>query len=269
MNILKKIKNLIYFLVSAEFRQQHKLNRERNRLMNLQRFLPTETLLDGTRIKIPDSASFLSTYDEMFKKEIYKFNCSTTHPLIIDCGANIGLSVVYFKKIFPNSKIIAFEPDPKIFEVLKYNVTAFGYKDVELFNKALWSEEKELDFFMEGADSGRISNDDKTGAVTKIKSTRLSTFLNQKVDLLKIDIEGAEYEVLKECSSFLININKLFVEYHSFAEQEQHLEEILSILKSAGFRYYIQHIGVFSQHPFVSVHTYSGMDLQLNIFAYR
>jgi len=74
---------------------------------------------------------------------------------------------------------------------------------------------------------------------------------------------------LKECRSKLKNVDKIFLEYHSFVNEEQKLDEILAILKEAGFRYNINHIGVVSKQPFISVNTYSGMDLQMNIFAYR
>jgi FkbM family methyltransferase len=43
-------------------------------------------------------------------------------PVIIDCGGNIGLSVLYFKYLFPNSVITVFEPSPPVFEILKENI---------------------------------------------------------------------------------------------------------------------------------------------------
>lgn len=268
--MLRKLKHLVYSASSETYKKQYLINQERSKLSNFPRFQETQTMLDDKIIRIPDAASFLFIYDEMFKKEIYKFDCKKKNPLIIDCGANIGLSVLYFKKLFPSSKVIAFEPDPKIFEILDYNIKAFDLENVALYNTALWNEEKELDFNAEGADGGRLSDKDNApDNLVKIKALKLSKFLDRTVDFLKIDIEGAEYEVLKECETALRNVDKLFVEYHSFCNQEQHLDEILLILKRSGFRYNIQHIGVFSKHPFVSINNYSGMDLQLNIFAYR
>jgi hypothetical protein len=67
----------------------------------------------------------------------------------------------------------------------------------------------------------------------------------------------------------LSNVERIFLEYHSFKGKEQSLHRILDILQGAGFRYNIQHIGVFSNHPFEEINSYMGMDLQLNIFAYR
>lgn len=268
-NIRRKVKHGIK-LLSAGYRKQYELDKETNRLKSLPRYQQTETTMDGRTIKIPDAASYLFIYDEIFQKEIYRFKSETPKPLILDCGANIGLSLIYFKHLFPDATIIAFEPDPLIFEILSNNISAFQLQEVRLLNNALWEEEGEFDFYAEGADGGRLLKDDDTAdGRIKIKALQLSKFLDRPVDLLKIDIEGAEYEVLKQCESVLYNVGRIFVEYHSAVNKEQRLDEILALLKNAGFRYYIQHIGISSDHPFVFINTYLGMDLQLNIFAYR
>jgi FkbM family methyltransferase len=153
-------------------------------LSKISRFQATTCNLFDKIIKIPDAASFLFIYDEMFNKQIYKFATNETSPLIIDCGANIGLSTIYFKREYPNARIIAFEPDPKIFETLSYNIAAFDLKDVELMNLALWNTEEEVLFHSEGADAGRFYRDNDLH-ITKVKTTKLSKFLQVPVQLLK------------------------------------------------------------------------------------
>ena len=74
------------------------------------RFEELEVGFYNCKIKVPDAASLLFLNHELFGLEIYKFNSEKTEPFIIDCGANIGLSVIYFKKLFPKAKVIAFEP---------------------------------------------------------------------------------------------------------------------------------------------------------------
>lgn len=88
----------------------------------------------------------------------------------------------------------------------------------------------------------------------------------QKVSFLKLDIEGAEYEVLHECRELLGNVQNIFVEYHSFADKKQELSGILKILENAGFRYYIEHIGVKSHHPFIGISNYVDFDDQTKYF---
>ena len=59
----------------------------------------------------------LHTYRELFCKEMYQFNSLSDEPVILDCGSNIGLSVLYFKTIYPKAKVWAFEPDAANFEI--------------------------------------------------------------------------------------------------------------------------------------------------------
>ena len=69
-------------------------------------------------ITLVDSLSFIWQFQEIFVDEIYKFNSRNNSPVIFDCGANVGTSCLYFKRIFPNSVIKAFEADPEIAKVL-------------------------------------------------------------------------------------------------------------------------------------------------------
>ena len=64
---------------------------------------------------------YYHSIDELFVDEVYKSVLNTEQPYILDCGANIGLSVIYFKKQWPNATVIAFEPDEKNFEYLNKN----------------------------------------------------------------------------------------------------------------------------------------------------
>ncbi|HLI94186.1 MAG TPA: FkbM family methyltransferase, partial [Puia sp.] len=119
---------------------------ELNRLSRLPRYTPGSFEWKGTSIAFPDSSSFVFMYKELFVGNIYKFNSDIESPLILDCGANIGMSVIYLKELFPKARIIAFEPERKIFQFLQKNTAAFGLKDVKLVNKAVWKEEGTIRF---------------------------------------------------------------------------------------------------------------------------
>ena len=73
-----------------------------------------------------------------------------------------------------------------------------------------------------------------------VKCVRLKDLLNEEIDFLKIDIEGAEFAVLKDCSDNLKNIKNLFVEYHGKYDEMFKLNEILEILLQNNFKYYIK-----------------------------
>lgn len=242
-------------------------NLELLRLHNLPRYVHTVTNLPGFEIEIPDGPSFAAVWTEVFEREIYNFNANTSSPRILDCGANVGLSCLYFKSRFPNSRITAFEPDPAIFNCLERMMNFGKLHDVELIPKAVWSSETTLQFTSEGSDAGRIDCENSSKSIN-IQTIRLNEYLREPIDFLKIDIEGAETEVICDCAENLHNVNNLFVEYHSFLGKPQTLHNLLATLNNAGFRLQIQDVGIAAK-PFLEVKSYLGMDMQLNIFGYR
>lgn len=228
---------------------------------------PVTTELFGTKFKANSAFWFIHGLRELFIDETYKFNSLTDDPYIIDCGANTGLSVLFFKRLYPKSKIVAFEPDSKIFEILKENISQYNLKEVKLENKAVWKNNDGINFLASGGVGGHI-NDNISENTIFIPTFRLKDLLDKKVDFLKIDIEGAEYEVIRDCAEKLDNVENIFIEYHSEEKNEQMLDEILKILKEAGFKYYIKEAWNNQPKPFTNERN-NLYDLQLNIFGYR
>src|SRR6266700_808266 len=176
--VKRKISNRVMSVYNLFDREKRALTK----LSHLPRYTKGSFSLNGKEINFPDAASFRFMYRELFQEQIYLFNAESNSPYIIDCGANIGMSVIYFKKLYPDSKIIAFEPEKGIFGYLSRNVAAFGLRDIELNNKAVWKEETILKFNNEGADASRISDLDE---ITKFNSTydvqavRLSEYIDR------------------------------------------------------------------------------------------
>jgi FkbM family methyltransferase len=238
------------------------------RLRGLPPLTKTTTEVWGRPLEITDPFWYLHCYRELFGDEIYRFNADRADPLVIDCGANIGMSVIYFKYLYPKARIIAFEPDPNIFAVLERNVRTFELQDVELHRKAVWNARTKLRFAADGSIGGKLVEASNDPTLPLVGCERLRDYLDQKVDFLKLDIEGAEYEVIRDCERSLKNVNLLFVEYHSDVHQEQLLHELLRVLHRAGFRYHAKEAWSVA-HPFVTEQRPTPYDLQLNIFAYR
>lgn len=205
----------------------------------------------------------------IWKEEIYRFDPSTEAPLILDCGANVGLATLFWKYLFPQSRVIAFEPDPLLFAALTDNCA--GFSDVELINAAVWDRDGFSDFWFEGSTAGRLEanlvSEHKDGR-GKVGTIRLKDHLDRDIDLLKLDIEGAEVAVLRDCQDDLQRVNRIFVEYHSFAGVAQELHELLAILYRSGFRYRLSPEGR-SRRGFDDPFLRHGMDNQINIFAER
>lgn len=237
------------------------------KLLNLPRYTPTHVDIGHSRFDITDAASFLASYNEIFVDKIYKFDTDIDIPTIIDCGANLGVSVMYFKSLYPNAILTAVEADPAIFSVLSDNINRANLGNVTLINRAVSGTHDDVLFNIEGADGGRVYAYDEAKATQRVQAITLDDLITGPVDFLKIDIEGAETAALAACSK-LSKVKEAFIEYHSFSDDRQSLAEILSILSDAGFRYLIQ-----TQHcsprPFTEKLVHMNMDLQLNIFAIR
>ena len=269
-----RVRKAIKFLLSSKARENYFSNRKRiqeiERIKSIPRYIRSQTSLLGFPFWFNDSASFLFMYREIFEKEIYHFTTDSANPYIIDCGSNIGLSIIYFKKLFPQSVLVGFEPDPEAFATLLENVRLSGLEGIELKNKGVWNCETFLDFSPDGSDGGRIALNQDGHHTLRIETVRLKDFLQEKpVDLLKMDIEGAELTVLNDCREELHHVKRVFIEYHSFTGEPQDLDSILQILKDAGFRYILTNPGLTSENPFDKVITDAGMDMQFNIYGIR
>lgn len=263
-------KHLGKLVLRPEYRKYCQRNKELERLKKCTSLYTSFYLNFSIPLSLVDGKSFYYTYREIYENEIYRFISNKPNPFIIDCGANVGLSILYLKRLYPKSNIIGFEADPVVYKTLQANLNSFGYDDIAIYNKALWKEERTLEFSVEGADAGRVAQNNKEefNYRVKVPTVCLSNYLSESVDFLKLDIEGAETAVLKECADCLHKVNNLFVENHSFWGEPQTLNGILSILNDANFRVSI-HSQFASPKPFVKQPLQLGMDLRLNIFAYR
>jgi FkbM family methyltransferase len=211
----------------------------------------------------------LHTYQELFEDEIYNFTASTASPLIIDCGANIGLSVLYFKQLYPHAAVLAYEPDADNFSLLQKNITQNHLSGVECRQRAIWVHNDIITFASDGSQGSGITQDEEQRNVVHLKAVRLADILKeQKVNFLKIDIEGAEVDVINDCEPYLHNVEQLFVEYHGKAAETEKLTKLLQSLKKE-FKVYIKLAADNLQHPFVNRSTGGAFDVQLNIFCYR
>lgn len=223
----------------------------------------------GKELKYSDRFWFLHGLEEIFIQKVYLFKTEKKAPLIIDCGSNIGLSIIYFKNCHPDAKVIGFEPDPQNFQLLKENLQSFSLNDVEIVNKAVWKASDMLAFSSFGNVGSKLAESAEVTGVVMVPAVALSPYLEaEEVDFLKIDIEGAEFEVLESCKAVLNNVKNIFIEYHSLPEKPQVLSRLLLLLEEAGFRYYIKEAWPNLRYPYMSQKTVM-FDLQLNIFAYR
>ena len=242
-------------------------NEQYRAISELDRCKEGELVFQGYSVCFSDNAALFGMLDEIFVRENYKFECRTNSPTIIDCGANIGLSVLYFKSLYPGAVIHAFEPDPAAYEKLVANMDENRFRDVHTYNAAVWIEEGELVFETDGSWGGHIG-DEASAVGVSVKAHKLDGLLDKHVDFLKMDIEGSESDVIMHSKELIAkNVDKLFFEWHSLTGEQQRLGEILAYFEKHGFRYHIKEASN-RETPFIYKPS-SRMDSQLDVFLWK
>jgi FkbM family methyltransferase len=216
--------------------------------------LKTQTLPNGYKVTYRNDCELEVIYDDIFRKNVYFFEANTREPFIIDCGGHIGLAVLYFKSLYPHARILSFEPNPETFALLQKNITQNDLRGVEAMNMALTRDGKKNAILYIGEDF--LHTWDSTDTVEPnlwvnmheyrgipVQSTRLSRYINQRVDFLKLDIEGSEVAVVDELDGKLAAVAALTLEYHQNPANlaEGKLQKIVEKLSRSGFRCEIFH----------------------------
>jgi FkbM family methyltransferase len=223
----------------------------------------TQTLPNGYKVSYRNDCELQVIYNDVFNRNTYFFKTDNPEPRIVDCGGHIGLAVLYFKSLYPKSTIVTFEPNPETFALLTKNIAQNNLHGVEANNIALSCEDNDdATFyvgknFLEAWDSTDTIKPDLWVNMNRYRrisarSARLSSYIANGVDFLKLDIEGAEYDVLGESRDKIGSVGAITLEYHQNAHNlaEGKLEKTLEILSSAGFEYELY----YQSHP-VSLHS--------------
>jgi FkbM family methyltransferase len=203
-------------------------------------------------------------YNKIFNRErLIQHLVSNKYPIIFDIGAHNGQSVQYLKKLFPKSIIYSFEPDPESFDVLSsknidgvnyYNEAISDFDGCATFYRNKISHTNSL-FKVNlnskdsiGITSAKANNDKQYlsgfNSEYKVSATMLDTFTKKhligKVDLLKIDVQGAECHVLRGGENSLKRTRTIVLEvsFFDYYEHQTSFLNVESILSPLGFKLY-------------------------------
>jgi FkbM family methyltransferase len=184
-----------------------------------------------------DAMSAWPQWEDIFVHGSLAFEAQTAQPRILDCGANVGLASMYFKRQYPRARITAFEADPALAGMCERNLAANGAADVEVKAAAVWITRGTVEFVCEGTDSGAVASLDLSvsGARKQVPSERLREWLTEPVDLLKLDIEGAELPVLDDCRDRLQNVRAMTIDLHEFEPATRQTGVLFDLLAATGF----------------------------------
>lgn len=229
------------------------------------------THLLGRPLRLSHAASFEGMYREIFEREVFGFDTDVASPRMLDCGAHVGLASIYLGRRHPGARITAFEADPDIAALARENLDAFGLGRVEVVAAAVSDHDGTVTFSATGDLAGRVGTTHGLGAAQprEVPAVRLARYLEEPIEFLKMDIEGAEPAVLVSIADRLHTVRRLFVEYHGFVDEPQRLPEFLTLLSDVGFRFYIAPAYDFRRRPFLDLGDHCGMDVQLNIYCTR
>lgn len=202
-----------------------------------QRRVSGKIVIDGNILFFADLHSFYHELDQIFNKNLYTFEPESNSPVILDCGAHVGLASIDFALRYPHAEIHSFEADPSIFALFEQNVRSMGLETIHRHGKAVWVHDQGVSFALSGDDSGHIEN----SAATTLPSVRLRDVIEKmdRVDLLKLDVEGAEFSILQDCRDVLDRVRQIIVEVHMVSNTGVSLAELLGVLEQARFCYAI------------------------------
>jgi FkbM family methyltransferase len=159
------------------------------------------------------------TLDEIFMSSVYLFETENPTPVIIDCGANIGLSILYFKQTHKDALVYAFEPDTKNAGYLQKNINSYHWENSVFLEQKLVSDSDGFEYFEELGNAGSkiIGKNQQNASSSKIPKIRLKDFikkLDKKIDFLKLDIEGSEFKVIPDLKPVFNKIQRMYIEFH-------------------------------------------------------
>lgn len=243
-NLIKRVINWKFYILKkvVGFNEDFEFN-----IRNFGKILVLKNMLG------PFRENFL---DDIYFKHIPKSILNNNqHPVIIDIGANVGFfSLAAFSK-FPKAKIYAFEPHPYCFKVLQNYKQEFKRFDWNIYHQAVSNKNEDivlntsnLEGFTTVTSVFKKSQDVKSFPV---KAVRFDTFLEENkidhIDFIKLDCEGAEYEILYALPKEKFKIIKsLCIETHKGDKDDQNLIFLNNYLKNVGYKTQILDEGNYS-----------------------
>lgn len=250
--IIDRLLNLIKRKINA-----HRYNIKFSRAANFS--IPKRIKINDKEIKLYSlyDNSAKTAFVEIFLDDIYGINKIKNEKIktVLDIGANAGFFSLHCRNIFPFATIHAYEPNPKMAEIINNNAIS---GDFIFFNEAVGFKDGAVDLLLINNDSvltKTIKN--SNGVVTLTAFSKCLQRLGGSVDLLKMDCEGAEWEILKDEES-LKKVKYLTMEYHLF-QKAQKISYLVNMFEKLNFNilthYIIDHPGNYKTGIFFANNT--------------
>ncbi|HEY4495637.1 MAG TPA: FkbM family methyltransferase [Candidatus Paceibacterota bacterium] len=198
---------------------------------------------NGLKLKVKDSADTSSISVIFFKREYGVIKENST---VLDIGANRGYFSVYAANSVKHVKVYSFEPIKATYDSILENIQINNLKEKIIpFNLGVAGSDNVMEFSIGSSVNSSISNsmifNKSHDRVEKIKCICLKSIIENnnlsKIDLIKMDCEGAEFEILLNTpADFLENIHEIRMEYHNIDDKKLNIENLKIFLQENGYK---------------------------------
>lgn len=203
---------------------------------------------DGYKIKLRPHTVDVSDIDilkELVIEDVYKLKSMSKNPRnIVDLGAQIGIFTLLVAKRYPNAKIITYEPEKENFRLLVNNIRINNLKNVKSLNLGVSGKRGKRKLYLSNSNSGAHSIYGKKGiSYETFRSIKFDDIIKNNgleyIDILKMDCEGAEYEILLNANKYYLKkVDIILMELHEtdLTRKKYKPTHLLSMLKASGFK---------------------------------
>ena len=159
-----------------------------------------------------------NVFRQIFITKDYNISLKINPKLIIDAGANVGYSSLWFMKKYPNAKIIAIEPEESNYNILKENTKR--WKKIVPIKAGLWYKKTKLKIINNTEEKWAFQTKEISSKEKGIDTVTIGEILKKsgcdKIDILKMDVEGAEKEIFSKNTEWLKKVKILIIELHDW-----------------------------------------------------
>jgi FkbM family methyltransferase len=196
----------------------------------------------GTRLHTRRNRSDIYMIGEIWAFRKYDYFGYRVQPgeVVVDIGGNIGTFTVYAAAVCRASRVLVFEPFPENFAVLTRNVEENRLQMVTCVNEAVSGTRGRLPFHVHPTDSGShsLATERESGKVIEVQCCTLADVFERfnldVIDYLKMDCEGAEYDILDaSVASLLKRVRRISMEYHKHPSRGP--GDLETLLRKNGF----------------------------------
>lgn len=185
---------------------------------------PTSSSINIGKLQIWGSnhQELIGLKKEIFGQSRYFVDLDTLSPRIIDGGAHVGVASIFFKSRWPKAHITCVEPLPENLRYLSYNLWHNRLDDIIVIPAALAEQAGERTLYFDKTEDRWFStasfeegawNHQQQSAAIKVSTITLDSLITEPIDLLKLDVEGAEEIIIRSCQK-LNQIKNIIIEFH-------------------------------------------------------